>query len=60
MKEKLSSRKFLMSLFIFVITLVLFVFGKISEDGFLQTLMTVYAIYVGGNISTKFIKPRSD
>jgi len=48
-----------MSLFIFAITLVLFVFGKISEDGFLQTLMTVYAIYVGGNISTKFIKPRS-
>ena len=53
---KLKSRKFILSVIIFIITIVLFLANKLSEDGFLQTLMTIYAIYVGGNVTTKFIQ----
>ena len=56
MKKKFLSRKFIMSLVILGITLIYFSLSKISEDGFLQTLMTIYGLYVGGNVTTKFLK----
>ena len=56
MKKKFLSRKFIMSLVILGITLIYFSLGKISEDGFLHTLMTIYGLYVGGNVTTKFLK----
>jgi hypothetical protein len=45
-----------MAIIIFVIVLVYFTFGKISEENFIQVLFTVYGLYVGGNVTTKFLR----
>lgn len=56
MNDKFLSRKFIMAIIIFVIVLVYFTFGKISEENFIHVLFTVYGLYVGGNVTTKFLR----
>lgn len=50
-KERFISRKFILAMVIFVVITLLFWFGKLDQDGFVQILIWNFAIYSGGNVA---------
>jgi hypothetical protein len=52
---KLSSRKFIMAIAILAIAIIYFSIGKLTENTFAEILFTIYGIYAGANVTTKFL-----
>ena len=53
---KLKSRKFWFAIALTVLFIVMKWFGKLDDDNFVQAVLTLFGIYSGANVATKFTK----
>lgn len=51
---KLKSRKFWFAIALTVLFIVMKWFGKLDDDNFVQAVLTMFGIYSGANVVTKF------
>jgi len=58
--EKLTSRKFWFAIALSVLLVVLLWYGKIQSNDFIEALMTLFGIYSGANVITKFAPKRGE
>jgi len=52
--QKLSSRKLWLALALIVLFSVMLWFGKIDTENYTQAVLTLFGIYAGANVATKF------
>ena len=57
---KLTSRKFILAMLFTVIFTFLIWFGKVSSDDYINAMMTLFGIYSGANVVTKFFSAKGD
>ena len=58
--DKLTSRKFILAMLFTVIFTFLIWFGKVSSDDYINAMMTLFGIYSGSNVVTKFFSANGD
>ena len=58
--DKLTSRKFILAMLLTVIFTFLIWFGKVSSDDYSNAMMTLFGIYSGSNVATKFFSAKGD
>ena len=56
--DKLTSRKFILAKLLTVIFTFLVWFGKVSSDDYINATMTLFGIYSGANVATKFFSAK--
>jgi len=56
--DKLTSRKFILAMLLTVIFTCLIWFGKIGSDDYINAMMTLFGIYSGANVVTKFFSAK--
>ena len=54
---KLTSRKLWMTIGLFVLLTTLIWFNKIDSSDYVHAIMTLFGIYSGANVITKFVNP---
>ena len=58
--DKLTSRKFILAMLFTAIFTFLVWFGKVSSDDYINAMMTLFGIYSGANVVTKFFSAKGD
>ncbi|EKF49543.1 hypothetical protein H17ap60334_05007 [Thermosipho africanus H17ap60334] len=53
--QKLTSRKLWLALVLMVVFTVLLWFGKLDTENYTQSILTLFGIYSGANVLTKFV-----
>jgi len=53
--QKLSSRKLWLSIVLIALFTILLWFGKIDTENYTQAVLTLFGIYSGANVLTKFV-----
>jgi len=53
--QKLSSRKLWLALALIVLFSIMLWFGKIDTENYTQAVLTLFGIYSGANVLTKFV-----
>ncbi len=56
--DKLTSRKFILAVLLTVIFTFLIWFGKVPSDDYINAMMTLFGIYSGANVVTKFFSTK--
>jgi hypothetical protein len=52
--KKLKSRKFILSLVLMGVFTLMVWFGKLDTENYMQGMLTLYGVYAGANVATKF------
>jgi len=58
-RDALGGRRFLMSMGAHLVNTLLFLHGVLSESGYLMTFGSTVAVYVGANVTQRFIEKRN-
>lgn len=58
--HKLKSRKFWLAIILTAIFIIMKWFNKLDDSNFMQGILTLFGIYTGANVVTKFIPQREE